>query len=345
MIFKLVGGDFPKSTTLIKVFGNLYLHPHKFSSKGKVDLAGQIESIQVITEENKKKIAGAAGWGLAGGLLLGPVGVLAGVLAGGKKQEICFVCVLKDGRRFIAIAESKVYQLLATEQLQAEPMAPPLRSAMVQQPSVSNEMVCSNCGENAAPEARFCSNCGQALTSVLPESVSATSTTDPNSGPPQFYSVVIDGVTSPIYVIKAIREITLLGLVEAKKMSDRAKAGIATAVRDHMRKEDALEACVQLKAAGASVYVLDGRGQKVNVPEPVPAINCQIDKSGLEERLGSPFQNSSVVARKREERKKTMKRWKKIALWAVVVFTFLVVLGAVLPDPKTNIPNEANQSG
>jgi hypothetical protein len=44
----------------------------------------------LVTEENKKKFLSSAGWGLVGGALLGPVGLVAGALAGGNRKEISF---------------------------------------------------------------------------------------------------------------------------------------------------------------------------------------------------------------------------------------------------------------
>ena len=63
-----------------------------------------------MTEENKKKFLSSAGWGLVGAALFGPVGLLAGALAGGNRKEIAFAVYLKDGRKFLAVADPKTYQ-------------------------------------------------------------------------------------------------------------------------------------------------------------------------------------------------------------------------------------------
>ncbi len=39
-----------------------------------------VEEIQEITDENKVKVLGAAGWGALGGLALGPLGLIAGMV-------------------------------------------------------------------------------------------------------------------------------------------------------------------------------------------------------------------------------------------------------------------------
>jgi hypothetical protein len=50
-----------------------------------------------------------AGWGIVGAVLLGPVGLLAGLLAGGRGKDVTFVGVHKDGRKFFATTDSKTY--------------------------------------------------------------------------------------------------------------------------------------------------------------------------------------------------------------------------------------------
>ncbi|MDF1622507.1 MAG: hypothetical protein P1V33_03435 [Pseudohongiella nitratireducens] len=67
---------------------------------------------QVATEENVKKVAGTVGWGAAGAVLLGPAGLLAGLLLGGRKKEVTFIGLIQDGRKFLATTDSKTYTKL-----------------------------------------------------------------------------------------------------------------------------------------------------------------------------------------------------------------------------------------
>ena len=69
----------------------------------------QIAELDVASEESVKRLGGTVGWGIAGGVLLGPVGLLAGLIAGGRGKDVTFVCKLKDGRKFMATAHSDVY--------------------------------------------------------------------------------------------------------------------------------------------------------------------------------------------------------------------------------------------
>lgn len=69
----------------------------------------QIETLEQANEENVVSVGGAAGWGIAGSLLLGPAGLLAGLVLGGKGQNITFICKFKDGRKFLGTASAKTY--------------------------------------------------------------------------------------------------------------------------------------------------------------------------------------------------------------------------------------------
>ena len=108
-MFKIIGGDFPSNASFVSTFGQAVL-TWGFGKNGNVIFNGNIQSIETITEENKKQFLGAAGWGLAGGALLGPIGFLAGALAGGNKKEMSFAVYLKDGRKFLAKADPGTYQ-------------------------------------------------------------------------------------------------------------------------------------------------------------------------------------------------------------------------------------------
>lgn len=73
----------------------------------------QFETLETATEENVKRLGGTVGWGIAGAVLLGPVGLLAGLLAGGRKKEVTFVLRLKDGRKMLASTDSKTFTAMS----------------------------------------------------------------------------------------------------------------------------------------------------------------------------------------------------------------------------------------
>lgn len=105
---KIVAGDYEGGQILLSL-GTLTLI-HK-NVKGSIFLdKNYLKSVEIVTEENKKKFIGTAGWAIAGTALLGPIGLIAGALAGGRKKEILVACQLKDGKKFLAVVNSKVYQ-------------------------------------------------------------------------------------------------------------------------------------------------------------------------------------------------------------------------------------------
>jgi len=88
----------------------LRTNEHRFLGE-KID-AARLTSLEQATEESVNRLAGRMGWGVAGGALLGPAGLLAGLLMGGRKKEVTFVAVFDDGRKMLATADSKTYTQL-----------------------------------------------------------------------------------------------------------------------------------------------------------------------------------------------------------------------------------------
>jgi len=72
----------------------------------------EVFTVELATEESVISLGGAAGWGLAGSVLLGPVGLLAGLVLGGKGKDVAFVCVFKDGRKFLGTTSENVFNEL-----------------------------------------------------------------------------------------------------------------------------------------------------------------------------------------------------------------------------------------
>lgn len=68
-----------------------------------------IEALDVASEESLKKMGGTIGWGIVGGVALGGIGLVAGLLAGGRSKEVTFVCKFKDGRKLLATTDSKTF--------------------------------------------------------------------------------------------------------------------------------------------------------------------------------------------------------------------------------------------
>lgn len=159
MSCKIIAGDF-KDNSIIPTgwkqepsiaYGPLGLKTLK--------LKGNIQSIEVVNEENKKSFIGAAGWGLVGSIALGPLGLIAGALAGGNNKNVCFACTLIDGRKFMAISDPGMYQKIAALAFETQLSQPPVVSQ--QEPSLTTQpKFCTECGNKLTPSDKFCSGCG-----------------------------------------------------------------------------------------------------------------------------------------------------------------------------------------
>lgn len=101
-------GDFLKGNGKFS-FNSLVLRTDEHSIIGEAIPITELETVEMATEENVKKLGGTVGWGIAGGVLLGPVGLLAGLLAGGRKKEVTFVAKFKDGRKCLATTDNKTF--------------------------------------------------------------------------------------------------------------------------------------------------------------------------------------------------------------------------------------------
>lgn len=113
-MLKYIAGDFPEKTTASEKFGVLALSipTNNIWKPEFVELKNNIQSVDILTEENKHKLVKKAGWGLVGMATFGPAGAVAGLILGGKKKLIYFVCETKDCRKFMGECDIKTYQTL-----------------------------------------------------------------------------------------------------------------------------------------------------------------------------------------------------------------------------------------
>ncbi len=108
---KVHAGDFLEGDARYS-FGSLTLRTKDHTLVGETIPITELEVVDIATEENVKKLAGTVGWGVAGAVILGPVGLLAGLLLGGKKKKVTFIAKFKDGRKLLASTDSKTFTKL-----------------------------------------------------------------------------------------------------------------------------------------------------------------------------------------------------------------------------------------
>jgi hypothetical protein len=101
----LIGGNFGTGTAHLVTGAKINLPG---INSGAIPLH-RIESVEVATEQSVKRLLGTLGWGAIGAAALGPVGMLAGLLAGGNTKEITFIAVLEGGWTFIATSDVKTF--------------------------------------------------------------------------------------------------------------------------------------------------------------------------------------------------------------------------------------------
>jgi len=106
---KIIAGDFKNGDAQYSVgsFSAMRSNEHWFW--GESLSIKDFESIEVASEESVKKLGGTVGWGAVGALALGPIGLLAGLMLGGKGKDVTFIALHKDGRKFMATTDAKTY--------------------------------------------------------------------------------------------------------------------------------------------------------------------------------------------------------------------------------------------
>ena len=111
---ELVKGCLPSGSEIdTSMFGTVTLTISEglFKSR-KIELNDHLVAVERLTEENKHSLLSKAGWGTLGGLVLGPVGALAGIVFAGNSKEICCACKLDTGEQFLVNCDVEEYKKL-----------------------------------------------------------------------------------------------------------------------------------------------------------------------------------------------------------------------------------------
>jgi hypothetical protein len=119
--FKVHAGDFGDGEGhLGSLSGTLDLPvPGKAFRSQSIRIA-QLTAVEIATEERVKKLGGTVGWGLLGGALLGPAGMLAGLLVGGRGKRVVFTMQFSDGRKLLGSADGSTFTAIQTAAFQCK---------------------------------------------------------------------------------------------------------------------------------------------------------------------------------------------------------------------------------
>lgn len=72
-----------------------------------------IKSVKIASQGHNRSLEGTLGRGLAGALMLGPVGAAASLMLGGEEKEVTFLATLKDGRTLLGATDDGTYRSMA----------------------------------------------------------------------------------------------------------------------------------------------------------------------------------------------------------------------------------------
>lgn len=106
---KIHAGDFQEGEGSSFSFGSFSLRKPGAWFSAEVVPSAEVEEVAIATEDSVKRLGGTLGWGAAGAIVLGPVGLLAGLLLGGRGKEVTFVVRFKDGRKFLGTTDAKTF--------------------------------------------------------------------------------------------------------------------------------------------------------------------------------------------------------------------------------------------
>ncbi|MFJ2362499.1 hypothetical protein ACIPIN_02065 [Pseudomonas sp. NPDC087697] len=105
----VLAGDFPQCDGEY-CLGTITLKTALKPRMGKSFLVSEFKDLTVENTGSTKNIKSAIGFGIAGAMLLGPVGAIAGYLLAGHSTEVTFMATLKGGRTLLAATDSDTFR-------------------------------------------------------------------------------------------------------------------------------------------------------------------------------------------------------------------------------------------
>jgi hypothetical protein len=108
----VLAGDFPQRDGEYNQ-GTITLKTASNPRVGSNFLVSEFKDLKVENVDSNKNIKSAIGLGIAGAMLLGPVGAVAGYFLAGRETEVTFVATLKSGKKLLAATDSDTYRDIA----------------------------------------------------------------------------------------------------------------------------------------------------------------------------------------------------------------------------------------
>lgn len=105
----VLAGDFPQGNGEYHL-GTITLKTPLKPRLGKNFLVSEFKDLTVENVNSNKNMKSAIGLGIAGALLLGPVGAVAGFLLADNDTEVTFMVTLKGGQKLLAATDDETYQ-------------------------------------------------------------------------------------------------------------------------------------------------------------------------------------------------------------------------------------------
>ncbi len=112
----VLAGDFPQCDGEYHL-GTITLKTSLKPRLGKSFPVSEFKDLTIQNTDSNKNIKTAIGLGLAGAMLLGPVGAIAGYWLAGKNTEVTFMATLKDGGKLLAATDSDTYRDISARAL------------------------------------------------------------------------------------------------------------------------------------------------------------------------------------------------------------------------------------
>ena len=106
---KIIAGDHANNA-VIHALGTVQISTGLFKTV-MVDKT-TVESYELITDEHRKSAASGITRGIVGGVLLGPVGMLAGAVSAKNKGTYTVAIRFKDGRNSLLEVDDKIYKAI-----------------------------------------------------------------------------------------------------------------------------------------------------------------------------------------------------------------------------------------